>query len=253
VLVNLLGNAIKFTDRGSIILRASCQKTDSEQITLHFEAEDTGLGIAPDELDSVFDAFVQSETGRTSNQGTGLGLAISRQFVELMGGEIGVSSTIGHGTQFTIDLPIKIVTVPTQLVPYVQHIVGLHPDQATYRILVVEDIEDTRSLLVQLLVERGFEVQAAEDGQGAIDHWQRWQPHLILMDLRMPKMDGYKATQQIRQLENAMQEAPETRHQASSHLTKIIALTAAALEEDHAAILTIGCDDVRSCSRRVER
>ena len=244
VLVNLLGNAIKFTDRGSIILRASCQKTDSEQITLHFEAEDTGLGIAPDELDSVFDAFVQSETGRTSNQGTGLGLAISRQFVELMGGEIGVSSTIRHGTQFTIDLPVTVVTVSTQSVPQVQHVVGLHPDQATYRILVVEDIEDTRSLLVQLLVERGFEVQAAEDGQGAIDHWQRWQPHLILMDLRMPKMDGYKATQQIRQLENAMQEAPETRHQASSHLTKIIALTAAALEEDHAAILTIGCDDV---------
>ncbi len=244
VLVNLLGNAIKFTNRGSITLRASCQTIDSEQSTLHFEVEDTGPGIAPDELNTVFDAFVQTETGRMSNQGTGLGLAISHQFIELMGGEIEVSSTIGQGTQFTVDLPITAVTVPTQSVPHVQHVVRLHPDQTTSRILVVEDIEDARSLLVQLLSERGFEVQAAEDGQGAIDHWQHWHPHLILMDLQMPGIDGYKATQQIRQLEHVMQEVLETRHQASSHPTKIIALTASAIEEDRATILTIGCDDV---------
>lgn len=239
VLVNLLGNAIKFTDRGSITLRASCQTLNSEQVTLHLAVEDTGLGIALEELDGVFDAFVQTETGRKSNKGTGLGLAISRQFVELMGGKIGVSSTIEQGTLVTVDLPVTVVTVPTQLAPHVQPIVGLQPDQAIYRILVVEDIEDTRSLLVQLLSERGFEVQAAADGQGAIRLWEHWQPHLILMDLRMPKMDGYKATQQIRQLEQAIQTAS-----SHPHLTKIVALTASAIQEDHTTILTIGCDDV---------
>ena len=251
VLINLLGNAIKFTpsqlggaDRGSVTLRAFSQTTDSGQITLHIEVEDTGLGIAPEELDSVFDAFVQTETGRKSNKGTGLGLAISRQFVELMGGKISVSSTIGRGTRFTVDLAVSAIAVPT-LVLQPQPVIGLQPNQKTYRILVVEDTEDARSLLVQSLSDRGFEVQAAEDGQHAIDYWQQWHPHLILMDLRMPGMDGYEATQQIRHLEQQQKDS-QRRRRPSTHspITKIIALTASALEADHDTILGIGCDDV---------
>ncbi len=244
VLMNLLGNAIKFTDRGNITLRAFSQTTDSEQITLHFEVEDTGLGIAPQELNSVFDAFVQTETGRKSNKGTGLGLAISRQFVELMGGKISVSSTIERGTRFTVDLPVTAIAVPT-LVPQPQQVIGLQPNQETYRILVVEDTKDARSLLVQLLGDRGFEVQAAEDGQRAIDCWQQWHPHLILMDLRMPGIDGCQATQQIRHLEQ-QQKISKRRRRSSTHspITKIIALTASAIDEDHDTILATGCDDV---------
>ncbi len=257
VLMNLLGNAIKFTDSpahdsahcGSITLRASCldcsDSTDSPSITLRFEVADTGPGIAPQELDSVFDAFVQTETGRKSNKGTGLGLAISRQFVELMGGHISVSSTIGHGTQFTVDLPVTPIWFPT-LVPQLPQVIGLQPHQETYRILVVEDTEDARSLLVQLLSDRGFDVQSVADGQQAIDHWQHWHPHLILMDQRMPEMDGYEATQQIRQLEHQQQKTVKKRRKSSTPLlsTKIIALTASAFEDDRGTRLAIGCDDV---------
>ena len=255
VLMNLLGNAIKFTDSsshgsahcGSITLRASCldcYSTDSPSITLRFEVADTGPGIAPQELDSVFDAFVQTETGRKSNKGTGLGLAISRQFVELMGGNISVSSTIGRGTQFTVDLPVTPIWFPT-LVPQLRPVIGLQPDQQTYRILVVEDTEDARSLLVQLLGDRGFEVQAVAEGQQAIDCWQQWHPHLILMDQRMLGMDGCEATQQIRQLEQ-QKKTTKRRRKSSTPLapTKIIALTASAFEDDRSALLAIGCDDV---------
>ncbi|NET35959.1 MAG: response regulator, partial [Cyanothece sp. SIO1E1] len=242
VLINLIGNAIKFTAKGSVTLhvsrgtaaekgaakyslsQAKPNKTQNSaplsRSTLFFAVEDTGAGIAPAELATIFDAFVQTESGRQSQQGTGLGLPISQKFVQLMGGDITVVSQLGQGTtvgfQLQID-PVEASEVQTKLH---RRVIGLAPDQPDYRILVVEDRPENRQLLVQLLESVGFTVQEAKNGQEAIARWQTWHPHLIWMDMQMPVMDGYEATKQIRDVEPL----PATAlHHAS---TKIIALTA---------------------------
>ncbi|NHC35035.1 hybrid sensor histidine kinase/response regulator [Scytonema millei] len=236
VLINLLGNAIKFTDKGSIILRAWLgeQKqiiANEQPITIHFEVEDTGTGIAPAEIDSLFEAFVQTETGKQSQQGTGLGLPITKKFIELMGGEITVTSELEKGTVFKFDIQVlasEVNKVSGQKI--IQRVIELQPNQQEYRILVVDDRWENRQLLLRLLEPIGFQVKEAANGQEAIEMWQQWQPHLIWMDMRMPVMNGYEATQQIK-----------------SHLqgqaTAIIALTASTLEEEKAIVLSAGCDD----------
>lgn len=244
VLTNLLGNAIKFTQEGSVSVRVSVvsgqwsvvnnkeqRPTDKEQLTIHFEVEDTGPGIAPAGLESLFKPFVQTETGRKSYEGTGLGLTISQQFVRLMGGDITVSSTPGQGAIFTFDIQIASAQMPeiqTRL-PYWRAI-GLEPDQPAYRILVVEDKWENRQLLVKMLESVGFEVRAAENGQEAVALWETWEPHLIWMDMRMPVMDGYQATKQIKAY-------------LKGQATVIIALTASAFDEERAVVLSAGCDD----------
>ena len=217
VLINLLGNAIKFTQQGSVTLRVfkdlKLGKLNSwkveggnlptcQFVTLRFEVEDTGPGIAANEISILFDPFVQTQTGRQSMEGTGLGLPISRKFVRLMGGDITVKSTLGIGSIFTFDIKVNLAdqadvetTLPTRPV------IGLEPNQPKYRILVVEDVEENRLLLFKLLEPLGFEVCEACQGQEAVTMWQSWQPHLILMDIRMPVMDGYQATQEIRKAE----------------------------------------------------
>jgi signal transduction histidine kinase/FixJ family two-component response regulator len=245
VLINLLGNAIKFTDRGSVTLRVSSvishssleesyQKpmtNDRQQMTIHFEIEDTGAGIATEEIDSLFEAFVQTEIGKESQQGTGLGLPISKKFVELMGGEITVCSQLGKGTIFTFSIRSKISEIgQIDRQKSTLRVIGLQPKQQEYRILAVDDRIENRQLLLKLLQPIGFQVKEASNGAEAIEIWQQWQPHLIWMDMRMPIMNGYEATQQIK-----------------SHLkgqaTAIIALTASTLEEDKAVVLSAGCDD----------
>jgi signal transduction histidine kinase/CheY-like chemotaxis protein len=237
ILINLLGNAIKFTSSGSVILRVNLAEkqpktTNNQQLTtIQFEVEDTGAGISPEEIDSLFEAFVQTETGKQSQQGTGLGLPISKKFVELMGGEITVSSELGKGTsfQFNIQALISEASKVQGQIP-TQRVIGLQPNQQEYRILVVDDRWENRQLLLQLLQPIGFAVKEASNGQEAIEIWQQWQPHLIWMDMRMPMMNGYEATQQIK-----------------SHLkgqaTAILALTASTLEEEKAVVLSTGCDD----------
>jgi PAS domain S-box-containing protein len=252
VLINLLSNAIKFTEEGSVTLRvfkelkvgrlkveglennfqpADLQPANLQPVTLHFAVEDTGPGIAPKEIDSLFEAFTQTAAGRQSQQGTGLGLPISRSFVQLMGGDITVSSTLGQGATFKFDIQIKSAGASEiQTQQLTGRAIGIAPDQREYRILIVEDKWTNRLLLVKLLKAVGFQVREAENGQEAIALWSSWQPQLILMDMRMPVMDGYEATKQIK-----------------SHLkgqaTVIIALTASAFEEQRAAILSAGCDD----------
>jgi PAS domain S-box-containing protein len=255
VLINLLGNAIKFTQQGGVILRVtrtqkpeirsqkgklapnSCLLTPDSSF-LHFEIEDTGPGIAPEEMDKLFNAFVQTATGRQSQQGTGLGLPISQKFVELMGGKITASSTVGQGTIFAFDISIKPTEasdVPT-LTPN-RKILGLAPNQPDYRILVVEDRFENRLLLVKLLTSLGFQVREAENGQEGIAIWESWQPHLIWMDMRMPVMDGYEATKHIRSVETFR------RNVSMGQATVIIALTASAFEEQRHVVLSVGCDD----------
>jgi signal transduction histidine kinase/CheY-like chemotaxis protein/streptogramin lyase len=225
VLINLLGNAIKFTETGQIGLRVT-----SDELRLLFEVEDTGPGIAPEEQAVLFDAFVQTTAGLHVQEGTGLGLPISREFVRLIGGEISIISQIGSGSQFKFDIPITL-TVADLVVAAgpTRRVAGLEPNQPVYRILIVEDRLENRRLLSLLLRPLGFEVQEAANGQEAVEMWERWEPHFIWMDMRMPVMDGYEATRQIK---------AKLRGQA----TVIVALTASAFEEQRAEVLSAGCD-----------
>jgi signal transduction histidine kinase/CheY-like chemotaxis protein len=256
VLINLLGNAIKFTETGRITLRVqrkTAPPNTSSELTpedrtplsppiewLDFEIEDTGSGIAEAELEHLFDPFFQAAKTQKSHQGTGLGLTISREFVHLMGGNISVRQTSPQGSTFGFTIRVMsvapVVIQPQSLPRRVRH---LAPHQPDYRILVVEDSWENRRLLVELLENIGFEIQEAENGQVGVECWSTWQPHLIWMDMRMPLVDGYTATRQIRQ-----QETRQISQGTLIHSTKIIALTASVFEEERAAILAAGCDDL---------
>ncbi|MBW4520769.1 MAG: GAF domain-containing protein [Scytolyngbya sp. HA4215-MV1] len=236
VLVNLLSNAIKFTETGSVVLRVSLgqpKTADPTEITLHFEVEDTGMGIAPHELPKLFQPFEQTMSGRASSEGTGLGLAISQKFVQLMGGNITVESQLGHGSCFCFDITVGQATkiAPSPKPAITQTIVGLAPNQPTYRILIAEDHPTNRLLLSKMLSLDGFELKEAVNGEEAIALWQQWQPDLIFMDMQMPIINGLEATQHIKSATEA-QEAPI-----------VIALTASAFDEQQQACFAAGCDD----------
>ncbi len=250
VLINLLGNAIKFTEKGSVTLRVrgglangddwkrgvreinnySTNLAASSSLII-FEVEDTGLGIAPEEKSKLFTAFGQTETGRNSQEGTGLGLAISQKFVQLMGGEIAVSSTLGKGTIFAFNIQAATSSALEIKTPQeTRKVIGLAPNQRDYRILIVEDNQDNRLLLVKLLTAAGFGVREAKNGQEAVELWASYCPDLILMDMRMPVMNGYEATKEIKK-------------HLQGQATTVIALTASALEEERVVIISAGCDD----------
>ncbi|MBE9121168.1 PAS domain S-box protein [Tychonema sp. LEGE 07199] len=240
VLINLLNNAIKFTSEGGVSVqvkagRGKLHKNSPNQLPgrywLHFEVQDTGAGIAAEEIPHLFEAFVQTQTGKDSQEGTGLGLAISRQFVQLMGGEITVSSELENGTIFQFDIQVHLVeTADIESKKAQVRVVALAPDQPRYRLLIVDDKPLNRQLLVKLLSPLGFELREASNGKEAVDIFMEWEPHLIWMDMRMPVMDGYEATKQIKTT-------------TSGQATAIVALTASVLEEERAVILSAGCDD----------
>jgi signal transduction histidine kinase/CheY-like chemotaxis protein len=234
ILINLLGNAIKFTQKGSVTLKVSLEKQAEETDTFHnlvFVVEDTGAGIAESEIDSLFEAFVQTETGKQSQQGTGLGLPISKKFIELMGGKIVVTSQLGKGSVFKFNIRSRVSDaskIEEQKIP--RRVIGLESNQQEYRILVVDDKWENRQLLLKLLQPIGFNVREACNGREAVEIWQEWQPNLIWMDMRMPVMNGYEATQQIKS-------------HIKGQATAILALTASTLEEEKAVLLSAGCDD----------
>jgi CheY-like chemotaxis protein len=183
----------------------------------------------------VFDVFVQSASGQESKQGSGLGIPISQKFVKIMGGELTVESEVGKGTIFRFDVEIERVdSVEVMASGPEQIVIGLAPAQPIYRLLVVEDNEPSRKLLVALLGKIGFDVRDAADGHEAVKVWEKWQPHLIWMDLRMPVLDGYEATKQIKSLMKDSQTSIDT---------KIIALTASAFEENKTKAFDSGCND----------
>ncbi|MFQ4145412.1 PAS domain S-box protein [Chlorogloeopsis sp. ULAP02] len=277
VLINLLGNAVKFTQQGGVTLRArkghmevgnqedtgrwghgemgnvfdNVSASSSCTQSLHFEVEDTGCGIAPEEIENLFKPFVQTSSGIQIREGTGLGLTISHQFIRIMGGEIRAHSKLGQGSTFSFNVQVKTIQplqTNTQLTK--SRVLQLAPQQPHYRILVVDDRQENREPILQLLSSVGFEVEAATDGQQAIALWQTWQPQLVFMDMRMPVMDGYEATREIRARE--AKDAVTTRSSdthtekfpASKIRTVIIALTASAFEEQKTTILAAGCDDL---------
>jgi len=237
VLLNLLGNSVKFTRRGHIVLRVHSsfparESGDGRTVELFFTIEDTGIGIAANAIEEIFEPFVQEET-EAASQGTGLGLAISRHLVRIMGGDIRVRSTLGQGTVFCFSLKATVVSKSAVMLHRNRgRVLGIDSDSPGYTIMIAEDNGPSRKLLELLLKPVGFAVLNVQNGKEAVEAYRDARPDLILMDIRMPVMDGLEATRQIRLLEQ----------QLGGHVP-IIALTAHAFEEERASILAGGCDD----------
>ena len=236
ILINIIGNAVKFTEKGIVSLKVTYRDgSDDPEMngysSLFFEIADTGSGIAPEELDVLFQPFVQTTTGRRSQEGTGLGMAISKRFAKLMGGDIQVESTVGEGTVVKFDIKVQMAVASDLPVPLNRGDIALATDMSAYRILLTDDKYESRFLMRNLLAPLGFEIREANNGEEAVEIWRSWQPHLIWMDMQMPIMDGYEATRIIR-----ASESPES-------TCKIIALTASVFDTQRSAMLALGCDD----------
>lgn len=238
VLINLIANAIKFTDRGGrvTVSQAATTSDTPETIWLEFTIEDTGIGIAPEHLNHIFDAFYQvGGQSDTAREGTGLGLTISKQFIDLMKGQISVTSTPGKGSMFHIRVPL-LLTHASELMDTgteannATQLATLAAGQSTFRILVVDDAPDNLLLLRQLLERVGFTVATAENGIRAVEAFRKWKPDFVWMDRRMPEMDGLEATRVIRKLPDGER-------------VKIVALTASAFASERDEMLRAGMDD----------
>lgn len=284
VLINLTANAIKFTEKGHVALHVSLvqhagdsgddgsfieQDASSltgdrltpeisphlepgsyaaDELLLRFAIADTGIGIPAEDIHAIFNAFVQSQTSKTTAEGTGLGLTISRRFVELMGGHIAVRSTLNQGSCFWFSIPVQVAHV-ANLQRVSAPVMGLAPAQPNYRILVADDQPENRQLMVKLMGLLGLSVQEACNGQETVSQWQQWQPHLIWMDLQMPELNGYEATKTIREQEKSRQQeagvaADRDLGENLAAPAVIIALTAYASNDSRDRALAVGCDDV---------
>lgn len=221
VLVNLLSNAVKFTSKGQIQTQA-----DWEEGRAIFTVADTGYGIASSEMEKLFSPLSQTASGRASCQGTGLGLAISRNYARLMGGDIEARSELGKGTTFifTARLAVAAESASQSLS---RRVASLADTTAPPRILIVDDTHENRAFLRNLLCSIGFETREATNGLEAISVWRDWQPNLILMDIRMPVMNGREATRRIREHDSKV---------------VILAVSASVFEQDRQEVLKAGCD-----------
>ncbi len=231
ILVNLAGNAVKFTKMGGITIRLRVKHGPAPHLVI--EVEDTGPGISEEDQKRLFKPFAQvGEAG--TQKGTGLGLAISRQFAELMGGTIGVTSAVGRGSIFRVELPVEpadAASIGVLLRPAAGgEVAGLAPGTPRYRILIAEDQPDAQLLLSQLMERIGLEVKVATDGEECVRLFKDWRPHLIWMDRRMPVMDGMEATRRIRELPGGRE-------------VKIVAVTASVFKEQQHEMMDIGMDD----------
>lgn len=235
ILINLLGNAIKFTDRGSVMLKIGVVEDK-----IRFQVEDTGIGIAKEHLDIIFNAFQQVSDKKHQLQGTGLGLAISRRLVETMGGQLRVASELGKGSTFWFDLPLLFTYEIDDPVAPIERcqIVGIQGDSKP-TILIVDDQTNNRHFLVYFLSSLGFKTLEANDGQMGLIKALKFNPDVIITDLLMPNMDGFEFVQQIRQ----------------SHVLKdkiVIATSASVYETDRQKSLDLGCHDFLPKPIRIE-
>ncbi len=231
VLINLMGNAVKFTSKGGVVLRASLEHGGTQKLL--FEVEDTGIGIPGEMTEKLFQPFVQVHGDRHTGPvtGTGLGLAISREIAILMGGEISVSSRAGKGSVFRFSIPFVEGTMHrAERAPRLRRVIGLKAGQPAFRILIVDDIEDNQALLTEMLSRAGFATRSAGSGKAALDICQEWCPHLLLMDMRMPSMSGVDAIRRIRATD-------------LSNQVKIISLTANTFESVRSEALHAGAND----------
>ncbi|AFY39243.1 multi-sensor hybrid histidine kinase [[Leptolyngbya] sp. PCC 7376] len=238
ILINLLNNAIKFTDVGQVILQVSYRTTGKSSYFIRFEVIDTGLGIKAVEQKTLFRSFQQTTSGRQSKQGTGLGLAISQSFVQKMGGKIKVDSEAGEGSRFWFDLPLTEEYASTeQQAQFTINDKDIQPDkdQTMTKVLVIEDHPIQRELLELQLIEMGFETKVTADGADGLECWRRWQPNIILLDLRMPSVDGSTVIQEIDQ---AIADNPEYTK------PKIIVITADVFYAQENKDLSLNCDEI---------
>jgi signal transduction histidine kinase/CheY-like chemotaxis protein len=231
VLVNLVGNAIKFTHEGYVRLSASARLLDDAGAVVELAVQDSGIGIPDDKLDQIFDAFTQADASTTRKYGgTGLGLAISRQLTRLLGGELHVESTLGSGSTFTVSLAMALAQTRSSI--------PAPPDVSVLaryegRILLVEDNPDNQSLAEELLMRMGCAVEHASNGVEALHRLEQQSYDLVLMDCHMPNMNGYDATREIRRREAG---------QGGKHVP-IVALTASVLPEERERCKEVGMDD----------
>jgi signal transduction histidine kinase/CheY-like chemotaxis protein len=227
VLLNLLSNAVKFALQGEVTLRVRGEAQTGDNWRLSFAVIDDGIGIAPADQERIFEPFIQAE-GEGAKEGTGLGLTISREFVRLLGGQLTLQSAPGQGSVFSFSIPV----LAAGLLPLALggEVATLVPEQRGKRILVVDDNADGCELLVNLLTPLGFLVEAVSDGASALAAIARWQPELILMDWRMPGLDGLEVTRLVRSRPGLVQ-------------PRIVMLTASAFEEEKQAALAAGADE----------
>ncbi|MBK1689641.1 hybrid sensor histidine kinase/response regulator [Rubrivivax gelatinosus] len=234
VLINLLANAVRFTDRGVVRLHGRELRRDEHRLLARFEVQDSGPGIAPDQLARLFEAFDQGDNSTTRRHGgTGLGLALTRRFATLMGGEAGVDSRLGEGSRFWFSAefelpPPESVQAPLPP-PSLDDPWPLRADLRGRRILLAEDNPINQEVVVDLLEAAGLQVDTADNGRQALEMALRTPYALILMDVQMPGLDGLAATRQIRE------------HLGSA--VPIVAMTANAFAEDRAACLEAGMND----------
>ncbi|MRV76768.1 response regulator [Duganella sp. FT92W] len=227
VLINLLGNALKFTQQGSVRLHVRAH-VQNGQARVAFTIRDTGVGMSPADLQRIFEPFVQVGA-HTGEGGTGLGLAISRQYVELLGGELEVESELGHGSMFRFALTLP-VAAHAPATPVMQgQVLGLDQSQRGRRVLVADDDRESQMLLGELLEPLGFVVAYAGDGIETLSRMNSFTPHLVLMDWRMPQLDGLATIRRIRS-------------QADGPQPRIIMCTASAFEEQCTLALEAGAD-----------
>lgn len=231
VLINLIGNAVKFTQKGGVTIRLGTKTNGIAHLLI--EVEDSGPGIAPEYQQKIFESFVQLGEPDV-NLGSGLGLTITRQFVAMMKGSLKLESTPGKGSLFRVELPLK-ETTKTDIIQASGlekgDVVGLVPGQPEYRILIVEDQLENQLLLVKLMETAGLQFKIAENGEQAVQLFQSWYPHFIWMDRRMPVMNGVEAAKAIRQLPGGKE-------------VKIVAVTASAFMEQRNEMLSAGVDDI---------
>ncbi len=237
VLINLLGNAIKFTDHGSVTLRVEPVEIVSNQaetatVQLRFVVADTGVGIAPEDIHKLFQAFEQVGEQSRQTEGTGLGLAISQQIVQLMGGSIQVKSQPGVGSDFYFDIVVPLTTHwSQQQTAAFGNIVGYEGEQR--HILVIDDRWENRAVLINLLEPLGFVITEAEHGQAGLDEMRQNRPDLVITDLAMPVMDGFAMLRQLREDEGLRS-------------LKVIVSSASVAQMDQKMSLDAGGDDFLS-------
>jgi len=231
VLLNLLGNAIKFTESGEVALRVSPEAGAGIHATLRFTISDTGIGIPDDKLGAVFERFTQADSSTTRRYGgSGLGLTISKRLVELMGGCIRVESGVGKGSVFSFAVPFEVRQLAARRTAVAVG-AGLAPALPALQILLVEDSTDNRTITLAYLQDTPYRVEIAENGAIACEKFTAGHYDLVLMDRQMPVMDGLTATRTIRAWEVAHRRRP----------TPIMALTASALKGDQEMFVAAGC------------
>src|SRR3954454_14062155 len=231
VLLNLLGNARKFTESGEVAVRVTPDTDPTNPAALRFTISDTGIGIPGDKLGAVFERFTQADSSTTRRYGgSGLGLTISKRLVELMAGRISVESELGKGSVFSFAVPLEVRPKTRRRTAVSVGTVSEAPLRALH-ILLVEDSPDNRTITVAYMKDMPYRVDIAENGAIAVEKFTAGHCDLVLMDRQMPVMDGLTATRAIREWEQA-------NHRS---LTPIVALTAAALKGDQEQCLAAGC------------